>query len=423
MFCCLWPSILLVQPVSCYFSLFTDNFRLGEVMDSLTQYVCPVAVKDCSSCLPSHPLLLCRVCCSSLASSPLTMQEVATESRNSMAFTEWLSASFWLAGLRMVFQNHDPPDQREGVARELVELIKNFHVFSGRDGAENQTERVGLESENLCGYYLNFNRESMLVGGTEVDQLGQHPWQLSLATGFLGMWYQHRCGAVVLARRWALTAAHCVDSLDWDLYVMGGFLDIDKGKEVAQIRLVDWFVYHENFNELYEQDIALLHLSEPLVFTPRLLPACLPTPHTSHEGETATLTGWGRQSHNGPLSTRLEMVDLPVISNVKCEELYKSTGSWQHIPESTFLCAGWEEGLKDACSGDSGGPLTVTRKDGRVEVIGVVSWGIGCGSAGRPGVYTRITEFLPWIEDVIREYEEEFEQKSDKDREEVETVR
>ena len=47
----------------------------------------------------------------------------------------------------------------------------------------------------------------------------------------------------------------------------------------------------------------------------------------------------------------------------------------------------------------------VTRGDGRVEAIGIVSWGIGCGVKGRPGVYTRVSQYVPWIERKIREYE------------------
>ena len=58
---------------------------------------------------------------------------------------------------------------------------------------------------------------------------------------------------------------------------------------------------------------------------------------------------------------------------------------------------------QDACSGDSGGPLTVTRRDGRSQLWGVVSWGIGCGVEGRPGVYTRVSQFVDWITRTIAE--------------------
>ena len=78
-------------------------------------------------------------------------------------------------------------------------------------------------------------------------------------------------------------------------------------------------------------------------------------------GEEATLTGWGRQWHNGPLADQLEMVRLPVVSNEECMRWYNSSGSRQFIPTYTFLCAGYEEGVLDACSGDSGGPLVIDR--------------------------------------------------------------
>ena len=184
-------------------------------------------------------------------------------------------------------------------------------------------------------------------------------------------------------------------------------LDINK-KETAQIRKVERYLNHEDFRRrVYEQDISLLRLASPIFYTPSLLPVCLPRPgadYSTHLGLKAILTGWGRQWDDGPLSSQLEMVELPIISNTECMNWYNKSGATQFIPQHSFLCAGWEEGAMDACSGDSGGPLVVWRGDGRAEVVGIVSWGIGCGVAGRPGVYTRVSQFVPWIESKMEEY-------------------
>ena len=62
----------------------------------------------------------------------------------------------------------------------------------------------------------------------------------------------------------------------------------------------------------------------------------------------------------------------------------------------TMICAGYPEGGKDSCNGDGGGPLIC---DG--ELQGITSWGIGCAEKERPGVYTRVCNFIDWIEITI----------------------
>lgn len=64
-----------------------------------------------------------------------------------------------------------------------------------------------------------------------------------------------------------------------------------------------------------------------------------------------------------------------------------------------FLCAGGEEG-KDACTGDGGGPL-VCEANGSWQLVGIVSWGVGCGEKDIPGVYVKVAMYESWIQKQI----------------------
>lgn len=91
----------------------------------------------------------------------------------------------------------------------------------------------------------------------------------------------------------------------------------------------------------------------------------------------------------------LHSAAVPVLSTETClrSDIY---GGRQQPILNSMLCAGRLSGGTDACGGDSGGPL-VCERDGRMELVGLVSWGDGCAKKDRPGVYTRISSFVPWI--------------------------
>jgi len=413
-----------------------ENFRFDLILDqdepdlSFLHHICP---QECEACSESTTEVVCRVCCPELFTEPISVIKLSTQSTQSEILYNFLAEVAESTGHTPVSSSLLQNSGRlgHGMARgEIKAMIRRFKwlqrgntIDESQDFSRVWDEDYQVNSMQVCGFYEDaalLRPEGRIMGGTEVLGTRQYPWQMSLATSRRGgMFYQHRCGASLLAEKWVLTAAHCVFALRRrrrrrKLYVMGGFLHMNE-RETAQIFDIEAYIIHERFvPRLYEQDIALLRLATPAVYSPSLLPVCLPQPthyrrrerDEANIGRRATLTGWGRKWNRGPLSRQLEMVELPIISNRMCMDWYNSSGSRQFIPASTFLCAGFPEGKMDACSGDSGGPLIVPRSDGRAEVLGVVSWGIGCGVAGRPGVYSRVSQFVPWIKRKMMEYEE-----------------
>ena len=119
------------------------------------------------------------------------------------------------------------------------------------------------------------------------------------------------------------------------------------------------------------------------------------------------MTGWGKTKatgrDNGPRaidntvnkgSAVLQVLTpIYVMDKARCAALPDYVGKLS--PGS--VCVGGREAGKDSCGGDSGGPLT--RAQGREKVlVGLVSWGVGCGLKGVPGIYTETGQYLAWIE-------------------------
>ena len=104
--------------------------------------------------------------------------------------------------------------------------------------------------------------------------------------------------------------------------------------------------------------------------------------------------GWGLTAENGLTSTHLREVTVPVVTNAVCSAGYASDGI---TIADTMLCAGSAQGGKDSCQGDSGGPIAIKDTNGTWKQIGVVSFGIGCARPNKYGVYTRVSEFIDWI--------------------------
>ncbi|KPI99989.1 Trypsin-3 [Papilio xuthus] len=168
-----------------------------------------------------------------------------------------------------------------------------------------------------------------------------------------------------------------------------------------ETRYVIEVIAHNFTYVTFKDDIALLRLSDRVTITDTIKPVCLPhNDENTYVGVKAIAVGWGSVGEQKNHSCYLLDVELPVLSNEECRNTKYETS----MIADSMLCAGFpDKGQKDTCQGDSGGPLSAERGDKRYELLGVVSWGIGCGRAGYPGVYTRVTKYLYWIKHNARQ--------------------
>ncbi|XP_046467032.1 trypsin zeta isoform X2 [Neodiprion pinetum] len=202
------------------------------------------------------------------------------------------------------------------------------------------------------GYTLPFPSSLGRIINGETVEPGEIPYQVSLQRP---MDRFHFCGGSVISETYVITAAHCVlGRLAKSVIVVAGTNDITEGQGI--IRNVRRINTHEGYDprDAYRNDIALL-------------------------------------KEGGQSPKLLQRATIEISDQEYCTAIYHETFNME--VDDTQVCADVPGGGKGSCHGDSGGPLTVNG-----ELTGLVSWANGCAREGYPTVYTRVSQFLDWIE-------------------------
>lgn len=230
--------------------------------------------------------------------------------------------------------------------------------------------------------------------------------------------------------RFVVTAAHCVSEGGISVTVTLGEHDLTKREGSEFTSLVKHFGYttHNSYKlqkiqGVVEYDIAVLELEKPVDFAnyKHIRPICLPSDtyvDYSRERVVATVTGWGAtqlmysSGSNGivtgrpfgsPSDVLKKLDDVLLLGHEECDSIledYETRARGKAKLRRSNICGNSPTG--DSCVGDSGSGLTAWNKDIQAyELIGVVSFGIGCNSSfddtKLPGVYTRVSTTVNWV--------------------------
>ncbi|CAK1551512.1 unnamed protein product [Leptosia nina] len=264
------------------------------------------------------------------------------------------------------------------IAHQAEVNKKNLLEFLNRTQVK---ELYKIKYKNLLDKLTGSTRRIVSGRNTSIAAV---PWQVSIREKTYPV-----CGGSVVTDTWILTAAHCLlRAQAVDLSVRLGSSWKSHGGEMYDVK--ESYVHPRYVSGSKANDAGLIRLYSPLRFSPRVLPILLAARESRLPADQmAIVSGWGKLNEGGPGATFLQSASIKTMAMKLCRQ---SGLERKSIDPASMFCAGsFTQPSPDACQGDSGGPIV---SEG--ELIGVVSWGLGCARGNFPGVYTRLSHTVIW---------------------------
>ncbi|XP_042368524.1 hepatocyte growth factor activator isoform X2 [Plectropomus leopardus] len=256
--------------------------------------------------------------------------------------------------------------------------------------------------KHVCGKKhkkrLSIARGRIMGGNSALP--GTHPWMAAIYIG-----QSDFCAGTLISSCWIVSAAHCFfrNPLKSQIRVVLGQQRYNVTDPNTRTFGVEQYIFPKQFSVFNPtlHDIVLVKLAKKdgrcVRRTPFIRPICLPDKSmTFPDDYCCAISGWGHMHEKAEGYSSLQEAGVRLISHDACR---KPDVYGNHVT-ADMICAGLN-GCVDACQGDSGGPLACARNDVSF-LYGIISWGEGCGRSGKPGVYTKVVNYIDWINSVIR---------------------
>ncbi|XP_053547750.1 trypsin-like [Bombina bombina] len=223
--------------------------------------------------------------------------------------------------------------------------------------------------------------DDKIVGGSTCRK-NSVPYQVSLNAGY------HFCGGSLITSQWVVSAAHCFKTR---VEVRLGEHDIFVSEGTEQFINSAKVIRHSGYNSrTLDNDIMLIKLASPATLNSYVNTVALPS-GCAAAGTSCLISGWGNTLSSGTnYPDLLQCLNAPILTHAQCSNAYPG------MITDNMICVGFLEGGKDSCQGDSGGPVAC-----KGELQGIVSWGYGCALKDLPGVYTKVCNYVSWIQNTI----------------------